>query len=62
VNEHRKLWLLPDSDAPVVAQRLINTRKLMITLFSNPAGLHVSDFLAGESFNGDYFVMTVLTP
>jgi hypothetical protein len=33
----------------------------MITLFWNPAGLQVSDFLTGESFDGYYFVRNGLT-
>jgi hypothetical protein len=62
VKEHRNLWRFPDSDVPEVARRLSNTPKWMITLFWNPAGLHASHFLAGESLNGDHFVRNVLTP
>jgi hypothetical protein len=36
--------------------------KNMITWFWNPAGFHVSDFLVGELFNGNYFMRSVLTP
>jgi hypothetical protein len=53
VNEDWKIWLLPDSDAPEVAQRLILTLKVMITLFWNPIGLHGRDFLSSEWFCGD---------
>jgi hypothetical protein len=45
-----------------VARRLINTPKVTITLFWNPAGLRVNDFLAGESLNDNYFVRNVLIP
>jgi hypothetical protein len=62
MNEHWKLWLLPVSDVPEVARRLINIPKALITMFWNPAGLHVSDFLAGESLNGDYLVRNVFAP
>jgi hypothetical protein len=62
MNKHWKLWLLLDSDVPEVARRLTNTPKVMITLFWNPAGLHVTDFLASGLDNGDYFVTNVLTP
>jgi transposase len=34
----------------------------MITLFWNPAGLHVSEFLTCESFDCDHFVRNVLSP
>jgi transposase len=60
VNEHQKLWLPPDSEAPEVSRRLISTPKVMITLFWNTSGLHVSDFLAGESFNAEYFVRDIM--
>jgi hypothetical protein len=30
---HRKLWIPPDVEAPEVAQQLIATLKLMITIF-----------------------------
>jgi hypothetical protein len=33
MNEHRKLWLRPDSEVPEVARRLINTPQMTITLF-----------------------------
>jgi hypothetical protein len=35
VNERQKLWLPPDADAPKLTRRLINTPKVMITLFWN---------------------------
>jgi hypothetical protein len=61
VNEHRKFWVSPDSDIPEVAEGLINTAKVMITLAWNPAKLPMSDFLTGESSHGDYFMRNVLT-
>jgi hypothetical protein len=45
-----------------VAQRVISIQNMMIALLWNPAGLLVNDFLAGELFNGGYFVRNVLTP
>jgi hypothetical protein len=62
VNENEKLWLVPDSDPPEVARRRINTAKVMVTLFWNTSGSHVSNFLAGESFDEDDFVRDVFTP
>jgi hypothetical protein len=60
VNDHQELWLPPDSEAPEVSLRLISTPKVIITLFWNTSGLHVSDFLVGESFNAQYFVRNIL--
>jgi transposase len=56
----RKLWLPPDADAPQVARQLINTPKVMVTLFWNPWGIYVSNALVGESFNAEYFVEHIL--
>jgi hypothetical protein len=54
-NPKRKLWLPPDVDAPQVARQLnkINTPKVMVTLFWNPWGRHVSKALLSESFNAE---------
>jgi hypothetical protein len=62
INEHKDLWLASDSDSPEVARRLINTSKVMISLFWNMSRLHVSNFLADESLNAEYFLQNVLTP
>jgi hypothetical protein len=56
VDDHQKLWLPPDSEAPEVNRCLISRPKVMITLFWNTSGLHVSNFLAGESLKAEYFV------
>jgi hypothetical protein len=45
-----------------MAQRLIHNLKVIITVFWNMSGLHVSNFLADESFNAEYCVQNVLTP
>jgi histone-lysine N-methyltransferase SETMAR len=60
VKEHQKLWPAPDSDPPEVARHRVNTSKVMVTLFSNISRLHVGNFLAGESFDQDYFMRNVL--
>jgi hypothetical protein len=60
VHEHQKLWFSSDANAPEVTRRLIKTPKVMITLFWNTSGFHISNFLAGESFNADDFVWNVL--
>jgi transposase len=62
INEHQKSWLAPNSDSQEVARRRINTPKMIVTLFWNISGLHVSNFLAGESFDADYFTRNVLIP
>jgi hypothetical protein len=62
MNEHQKLWLRPDAKASEVTRRLINTSKVMITLFWNTFGLQISNFLEGESFNAEYFVRNILNP
>jgi hypothetical protein len=61
-NAKRKLWVLPDVDVPQVARELINAPKVMVTLFWNPWGVHMSNALLSESFNADYFVRHVLQP
>jgi hypothetical protein len=62
VNEHQKLWLAPDLDPPEVARRRIKIPNVIVISFGNILGLHVSTFLAGESFDANYFVRNVLTP
>jgi hypothetical protein len=61
-NPKRSLWLPPDVNAPQVARELINTPKVMVTLFWNPWGVHVSNALLSESFNVNYFVRRILQP
>jgi hypothetical protein len=58
----RRSWLPPDVDAPQVARQLINVPKVMVTLFWNPWGIHVSNALLSESFNADSFVRHLLQP
>jgi hypothetical protein len=49
---HRKLWILPDVDAPDVARQLIAMPKLMITIFWGISLIHVIDYLPpGTSFD-----------
>jgi hypothetical protein len=60
MNGHQKLWLCPDVEASEVIRRLINTPKVMITLFWNTSELQVSNFLEGESFNAKYLVRNIL--
>jgi hypothetical protein len=62
VNEYQKLWLAPDPETPEVARRRINTPEVMVLLFWNISGLHVSNFLASKSFDAGCFVHNVLTP
>jgi hypothetical protein len=62
VNKHEQLGFAPDSDPLEVGGRRINTCKVMATLFWNTSGLHVSNCLAGKSFDADSFVRHVLTP
>jgi hypothetical protein len=46
-----------------VAKRLINTRKMMITIFWNPFGIYVLAALPEKtSFDAEYFLDYVLTP
>jgi hypothetical protein len=62
MNGHQKLWFRPDTEAAEVTRRLINTPKVMITLFWNTSELQVSNFLKGESFNAKYLVRNILNP
>jgi hypothetical protein len=61
-NPKRKLWLPPDADASQVARQLISTPTVMVTLFWNAWGVHVSNALLSESFNADYFVRHIFEP
>jgi hypothetical protein len=36
---YSKIWLPADADTPEVAKQLINTPKIMITIFWNPFGI-----------------------
>jgi hypothetical protein len=59
---HQKLWLPQDVEAPAVARRLIDTPKLMVTIFWGASGIHVITFLPpGTSFNSTYFEDQVLS-
>jgi hypothetical protein len=58
----RKLWLPPDVDAPQVARQVINTPKIMATLFWNPWGVHASNAVLSESFTADCFVRLMFQP
>jgi histone-lysine N-methyltransferase SETMAR len=52
-----------DADTPEVAKQLINTPKVMVTIFWNPFGIHVLAALPEKtSFDAGYFVDYVLTP
>jgi hypothetical protein len=43
--------------SPEVARLLINTPKLMITIFWNASGIHIIDYVpSGESFNSAHFI------
>jgi DNA-binding MarR family transcriptional regulator len=60
--EQGSTWLPLDVEAPEVAQRLINTPKVMVTVFVHPTGLHVFDCLPEErSFNTAYFIDHILS-
>jgi hypothetical protein len=60
VRERQWLWRPPDSEAPNVSRCLISTPKLIITLFLNASGLHVSNFCAGDSSNAECFVKNIM--
>jgi histone-lysine N-methyltransferase SETMAR len=63
VTPHLKIWLPRDVDTPEVARRLINTPKVMVTIFWNMFGIHVLAALPEKtSFDAGYFVVSVLTP
>jgi histone-lysine N-methyltransferase SETMAR len=63
VTPHSKIWLPRDADTPEVARQLINTPKVMVTIFWNPFGIHVlAAFPEKTSFDAGYFVDYVLAP
>jgi hypothetical protein len=60
---HSKIWLPPDTNAPEVARRLINTPKMMITIFRNPFGIHALALLPEKTFfDAEYFLDYLLIP
>jgi histone-lysine N-methyltransferase SETMAR len=62
VTLHSKIWLPYDADTPEVARQLINTPKVMVTIFWNPFGIHIlAALLEKTSFDAEYFVDHVLT-
>jgi histone-lysine N-methyltransferase SETMAR len=62
VTPHSKIWLPCDADMPEVARQLINTPKVMVTIFWNSFGIHVLAELSEKtSFDAGYFVDYVLT-
>jgi hypothetical protein len=55
------IWLPPDAETPEVARQLINTPKIMVTVFWNPTGLSVNRLLENStSFNSAYFIEYVI--
>jgi hypothetical protein len=59
---HSKIWLPRDADTPEVARQLINTPKVMVTIFWNPFRIHVLGALSEKtSFDAGYFVDYILT-
>jgi hypothetical protein len=62
VTSHSKIWLPRDADTPEVARQLINTPKVMITIFWNPFGIHfVAALPEKTSLDVGYFIDYVLT-
>jgi hypothetical protein len=60
---HSKIWLPADANTPEVAKQLINTPKIMITIFWNPFGIQVLAALPEKTlFDAEYFIDYVLTP
>jgi hypothetical protein len=58
-----KIWLSSDAGAAEIAKQLINTPKVMITIFWNPFVIHVLAALAEKlSFDTEYFIDYALTP
>jgi hypothetical protein len=63
VTLHSKIWVPRDADTPEVARQLIDTPKVMVTIFWNLFGIHVLAALPEKtSFDAGYFVDYVLTP
>jgi hypothetical protein len=59
---HSKIWLPADAETPEVAKQLINTRKIMMTIFWNPFGIQVLAALPEKtSFNAQDFIDYGLT-
>jgi putative heme iron utilization protein len=60
---HSKIWLPADSDTPEVAKQLINTPKILITVFWNTFGIQILAALPEKtSFDAECFIDHVLTP
>jgi hypothetical protein len=60
--ERDSVWLPPDIEVHEVARRLINTPKVMVTVFWNPTGIHILHCLPEDRlFNTAYFIDHVLS-
>lgn len=58
---YERIWLQRDSPRPVREKKVINSPKVMITVFWSPNGFHLVEALPkGQTFTSDYFSQTIL--
>jgi hypothetical protein len=63
ITPHSKIWLPRNAHTPEVASQLINTPKVMVTIFWNPFDIHALTALSEKtSFDAGHFIDYVLTP
>lgn len=56
-------WLFHDEDAYEAPVTTIDRKKIMLTVFWNPSGFLVVDFLPeGQKYNSEYFIDNILIP
>jgi hypothetical protein len=58
---HETIWLQHGDPRPVREKKVINSPKVMLTVFWSPNGFHLIEALpAGQTFTSDYFSQTIL--
>ena len=60
---HDLIWLQRDEEPPVKEKKMIDSPKMMLTVFWNPEGFLISNVLPPhQKFNSEYFINQILQP
>jgi hypothetical protein len=60
--DHEQIWLRADQEPPERAKDMVQDKKIMVTIASNPLGFHlVEAFLKGRGFNAEYYYDSIFT-
>ena len=62
-SDYNLIWLQRDEEPPVKEKKMINSPKMLLTVFWNPKGFLISNFLPPhQKFNSEYFINQILQP